>query len=239
MDDDKLIVIVAAAGLGKRLGLGMNKAFVEVGGAPLLAHNLHNINALKALDRVIVVVREEEIQAARELLQKFQAVYYPALKWNVVAGGAERQDSVANALESISEEDGYVAVHDGARPFATAEIFARVWAKARETGAAIAAMPCKDTIKVVDEQDVVVATPERQKLRIVQTPQIFRLRLLRTAYRGLRITGGLVTDDAGAVENMGVPVAVAAGSYQNIKITTPEDLLVAGALLSSKEVKTK
>jgi len=234
---DKLIVIVAAAGLGKRLGLGKNKTFVEVEKAPLLAHNLHNISKVENLDRVIVVVREEEIAEAEGLISQYQPKYYPQLTWTVVAGGAERQDSVANALESIPEEDGYVAVHDGARPFADAAIFARVWAKAKITGAAIAAMPCKDTIKVVDAKDVVVQTPPRQTLRSVQTPQIFNLRLLRTAYRGLRITGGMVTDDAGAVENMGVPVSIAAGSYQNIKITTPEDLAVARALLSCKEVK--
>ena len=233
---EKLIVILAAAGSGKRLGLGKNKAFVLLGEAPVMAHNLQQISTIENLAKVIVVVGASEISEATELLEKYQEAYYPGVKWEVVAGGNERQDSVSNALDSIQETEGYVAVHDGARPFATKEIFERVWQAAEKTGAAIAAMPVNDTIKFVDDNKVVTGTPERQKLRAVQTPQIFRLGLLKMAYNALKITGAVVTDDASAVELMGVPVTAVEGSYKNRKITTPEDLLWAEALLKPEGV---
>ena len=231
---ENLIVVLAAAGVGKRLGLGKNKAFVILGTAPILVHNLQQINKIKNLARVVVVVGASEIKEASELLEKYQDEYYPGMKWEVVAGGKERQDSVANALNGIQGTEGYVAIHDGGRPFATAQIFERVWKAAKETGAAIAAMPVKDTIKIVDENNFVTRTPNRRVLRAVQTPQIFRLGLLKMAYNALKITGAVVTDDAGAVELMGVPVVTVEGSYENQKITTPEDLLWAKALLKQK-----
>jgi len=235
---EKLIVILAAAGSGKRLGLGKNKAFVLLGTAPIIVYNLKEINAIKNLDRVVVVVAPNEISEATEILKRYQYEYYPGLRWEVIAGGLERQDSVANALEAIPETGGYVAVHDGARPFATAQIFESVWKVARKTGAAIAAVPVKNTIKVVDDKNLVTVTPERNTLYSVQTPQIFRVWLLKMAYKALKITGALVTDDASAVELMGVPVTVAEGSYENNKITTPEDLLWAKALLREKGAVT-
>lgn len=231
---EKLIVILAAAGSGKRLGLGKNKAFVLLDAAPIIVYNLKEINAIKNLDRVVVVVAPNEISEATEILKRYQNEYYPGLSWEVVAGGLERQDSVANALDSIPEAEGYVAVHDGARPFATAQIFERVWQVARKTGAAVAAVPEKNTIKVVDDKNLVMETHERNALRVVQTPQIFRIGLLKMAYKALKITGAIVTDDASAVELMGVPVTVAEGSYENNKITTPEDLLWAKVLLREK-----
>ena len=108
---EKLIVILAAAGSGKRLGLGKNKAFVLLDAAPIIVYNLKEINAIKNLDRVVVVVAPNEISEATEILKRYQNEYYPGLSWEVVAGGLERQDSVANALDSIPEAEGYVAVH--------------------------------------------------------------------------------------------------------------------------------
>jgi 2-C-methyl-D-erythritol 4-phosphate cytidylyltransferase / 2-C-methyl-D-erythritol 2,4-cyclodiphosphate synthase len=235
---EKLIVILAAAGSGKRLGLGKNKAFVLLGVAPIIVYNLKQINTIKNLDRVVVVVAANEISEAAEILEKYQDEYYPGLQWELIAGGKERQDSVANALDAITETGGYIAVHDGARPFATAQIFERVWQVARKTGAAIAAVPVKNTIKIVDDKNLVTVTPERNTLYSVQTPQIFRVWLLKMAYKALKITGAVVTDDASAVELMGVPVTVAEGSYENNKITTPEDLLWAKALLREKGAVT-
>ncbi|MDD4721863.1 MAG: 2-C-methyl-D-erythritol 4-phosphate cytidylyltransferase [Acidaminococcaceae bacterium] len=231
---ENLIVVLAAAGVGKRLGLGKNKAFVVLGAAPILVHNLKQINKINKLARVVVVVGASEIREASEILEKYQDEYYPGMKWEVVAGGKERQDSIANALNGIQGTEGYVAIHDGARPFATAQIFERVWQAAKQTGAAIAAMPVKDTIKAVDENNFVTGTPNRKVLRAVQTPQIFRLGLLKMAYNALKITGAVVTDDASVVELMGVPVVTVEGSYENQKITTPEDLLWAKSLLKQK-----
>jgi len=222
---DKLIVIVAAAGQGKRMGLGKNKVFASLGATPLIIKNLTNLAAVENISKVLVVVGsgEEEIMAG--LLKQYSPRYFPDLKWQIVTGGKERQDSVQNALTQITEQTGWVAVHDGARPFADADIFARVWQAAKATGAAIAAVPCKDTIKIVNGQEQVTATPVRSELRAVQTPQIFRLDILRKAYAELAKHPEPVTDDATLVEKLGGKVQVALGSYSNIKITTPEDMV--------------
>ncbi len=226
-----LIGIVPAAGAGKRLGLGMNKAFALLEGVPLLVHCLNMLQKTELLQRVIVVLAPAEVEAGRQLLASYQKEYFPNLPFDVVAGGKERQDSVANALATITEEDGYVAVHDGARPFAGREVFAQTLAVAQKHGAAIAAVPVKNTIKVVDAQGQVVDTPVRSSLQAVQTPQIFTIKLLKQAYAYLREHPEAVTDDASVVELLGHPVVVAPGRYENIKITTPEDLLLAENLL--------
>ena len=228
---EKINVIIAAAGKGTRLGMGMNKAFVRLGEAPIIVHNLKQLNHLPHLSTVFIVVGPGELGDGEKILREYQQAYFPLLRWRLVAGGKERQNSVANALAQIEDKDGWIAVHDGARPFATQDLFTRVWDKARETGAAIAAVPCKDTIKQVDSQNLVEKTLKRSVLWAVQTPQIFSQQLLCKAYAGLEKTGALVTDDAGAVEQIGGKVGVAMGSYKNIKITTPEDLILGEAFL--------
>ena len=144
---------------------------------------------------------------------------------------------MANALATITEEDCYIAVHDGARPFAGREVFARTLAAAQEHGAAIAAVPVKDTIKVINAAGEVVATPVRSTLQAVQTPQIFAAELLKRAYARLAAQPAAVTDDASVVELLGHRVVVAPGRYENIKITTPEDLVFAENLLAEQEQK--
>ncbi len=193
---EKLIAVVPAAGAGKRLGLGINKAFAMLRGAPLLAHCLRMLERTGLVERAVVVLAADETEQGRELLSRYREEYFPKLPVEVVAGGKERQDSVANALAAIPDNDGYIAVHDGARPFAGREVFARTLAAAVECGAAIAAVPVKNTIKVVDEAGRVAATPERSSLRAVQTPQIFETRLLKKAYAHLAAHPAAVTDDA-------------------------------------------
>lgn len=232
---DELIVIVPAAGAGRRLGLGMNKAFAVLRGAPLLVHCLAMLAATHMAKRAIVVLAPAEVQEGRALLASYQERYFAGLPFCVVAGGAERQDSVANALAQVTEEDAYIAVHDGARPFAGRAVFERALAAAKEHGAAIAAVPVKDTIKVVDAAGAVVATPVRSTLVAVQTPQIFTAKLLKEAYAQLAAHPAAVTDDASVVELAGHRVVTAMGRYENIKITTPEDLLVAERLLAEQE----
>ena len=180
--NQKLVVILAAAGLGKRLGLGKNKAFVFLNQAPIIVHNLHQLSRVTNLTKVIVVVGSAELEEAQSLLEQFQAEYFPTLPWQLCVGGRERQDSVGNALALLQTSDGFVAVHDGARPFATPEIFARVLAAAQKTGAAIATVAVKDTIKTINAEGMVVATPQRSLLQAVQTPQIFKIDLLKNAY---------------------------------------------------------
>ena len=221
---DKLIVIVAAAGQGKRMGLGKNKVFASLGAMPIIIKNLNNLAAVQNLHKVLVVVGSGEEETMAGLLKQYGPSHFPRVEWQVVTGGKERQDSVQNALAQITETTGWVAVHDGARPFADAALFARVWAAARTTGAAIAAVPCKDTIKTVNQWEEVTGTPIRAQLRAVQTPQIFRLDILRQAYAELAKHPEPVTDDAMLVEKLGIKVQVALGAYSNIKITTPEDM---------------
>lgn len=235
MGKDELIVIVPAAGAGKRLGLGINKAFAMLNGAPLVVHCLHMLAITGFVKRAVVVLAPQEVAEGQELLAGYQEAYFKTLPFFVVAGGKERQDSVANALATVEETDCYIAVHDGARPFAGRAVFERTLAAAKVHGAAIAAVPVKDTIKVVGTDGIVTATPERSTLMAVQTPQIFTAELLKQAYAQLAAHPSAVTDDASVVELMGHKVATALGRYENIKITTPEDLLFAENLLAQQE----
>lgn len=231
----KIVVILAAAGSGRRMGLGTNKAFLLLEGLPVIVHNLHQVSQAAEVKRAIIVVRPDELAEGTAILQRYENLYFPGLSWQITAGGRERQDSVFNALCLVKDDEEFVAVHDGARPFATPDIFARVFAAAQKSGAAVAGVPVKDTTKLVDVEGRVVTTLERSKLRAIQTPQIFRTQLLKQAYEMLRREKIDVTDDAGAVELLGMPVVVAEGSYANNKITTPDDLVWAKALLYKGE----
>ena len=224
---EKLVAIVPAVGAGKRLGLGINKAFAVLRGAPLIVHCLRMLAQTELVAEAIVVLAPAEVDEGRTLLASYQAEYFPTLPIKVVAGGKERQDSVANALAAVPADAAYIAVHDGARPFAGRAVFARTLAAAKEQGASIAAVPVKNTIKVVDANGVVVDTPVRSTLVAVQTPQVFRAQLLKDAYAHLAAHPAAVTDDASVVELVGHKVVVAVGRYENIKITTPEDLVLA------------
>ena len=231
---NELTVIVPAAGAGRRMGLGKNKAFITIRGIPLLILCMRMLAETGMVRRVIVVTRTAEIKETEMLLQEYQARCFPDIAWEVTAGGKERQDSVANGLALIKDKNGYVAVHDGARPFAGKEVFSRTFAKAKECGAAIAAVPLKDTVKVVDAHGLVASTPDRSSLCAVQTPQIFEINVLRKGYEFLKEHPFAVTDDASLVEASGHPVAVAEGSYENIKVTTQEDLLLAEKILEKR-----
>ena len=228
-----LTVIVPAAGAGRRMGFGKNKAFITIRDIPLLVLCMKMLAETGMVRRVIVVTRAWEITETELMLKEYQD-RFPGISWQVTAGGRERQDSVANGLALVTDESGYVAVHDGARPFAGTEVFARTFARAKECGAAIAAVPLKDTVKIVDARGVVVSTPDRSSLCAVQTPQIFEINVLRKGYDFLKEHPVAVTDDASLVEASGHPVAVAEGSYENIKVTTPEDLLLAEKILEKQ-----
>ena len=232
---DLLTVIVPAAGAGRRMGFGKNKAFITIRDIPLLVLCMKMLAETGMVRRVIVVTRAWEITETEWMLREYQD-RFPGISWQVTAGGRERQDSVANGLALIADESGYVAVHDGARPFAGTEVFARTFARAKECGAAIAAVPLKDTVKIVDTRGLVVSTPDRSSLCAVQTPQIFEINVLRKGYDFLKEHPVAVTDDASLVEASGHPVAVAEGSYENIKVTTPEDLLLAEKILEKQSL---
>lgn len=230
----KLLTIVPAAGSSVRMQQGKNKAFIRVGEVPLLALTLQGLAKCAAVHEVIVVVGKNEVLAATEMLAEFTQLY-ETLTYKIIAGGAERQYSVANALAEVAADITHIAIHDGARPFIAPDIFSECLAKAVAVGASIVAVPSKDTIKIVDEQGLVMQTPERKTLWNVQTPQIFAKDVLLNAYATADKENFLGTDDAGLVEYCGGKVVVTRGSYDNIKLTTPEDLIWAEYLTGGKK----
>ena len=226
-------VIIAAAGQGKRMGLESNKVFLPLRYKPVLYHSVMAMVACREVDDIVVVAADDEIQEMQDMLISWSI----AKPWRVVAGGSERQYSIANALAAIPKETDIILVHDGARPFIDTDTIAELISAARRYYAAGVAVPVKDTIKRVDENGFISDTPPRNMLWAIQTPQAFRASLLRKAYVEAAQDGYLGTDDAALVERLGVSVKIVQGSYQNIKITTPEDLLIARAFMQKKAGK--
>lgn len=219
------MVIIVAAGRGSRMGRKTPKQFLELAGEPVLVHTLRGVAACPDIDGILIALPPEEMSSFSSLFER--AV--PSVR--IVAGGGERQESVFNALQAIDRlHTDIIVVHDGVRPLVTGADFSRVIARARETGAAILACPVRDTVKEV-EGDRIVRTLDRQRLYLAQTPQAFRADILIEAHERARREGIMATDDAALVERCGHPVVVVEGSPYNIKITWPEDLLLAEALL--------
>ncbi len=222
----KIAAIIVAAGEGKRMQ-GIDKVFAPLGGEPLLLRATRPFQLCQAVSQIVVVVSGEKEGRCRALVT--------GPEWSKVTdvclGGARRQDSVAAGLNRLKEFD-WVIIHDGARPLVTVDLIERGLEAARETGAAAAAVPVNDTIKVVGEGEIVHETPLRQNLRTVQTPQVFRFDVIQIAHQQ---DIGDVTDDASLVERLGHKVKLYPGSYDNIKITTPDDLALAEILLKKRE----
>lgn len=247
MEKKRCTAIVLAAGSGRRMNSGVAKQYMPLGGKPLIWYALHAIEESSVIDDCVLVAGQEDIVSGyvkEEIVDHFgfQKVT------SIVPGGAERYDSVYNALRAIAEtrtaaaeEGGYVFIHDGARPFLTEEILERCLAEVERTGACVAGMPVKDTIKIVDANAYTEQTPDRNTLWQMQTPQVFESALITEAYEGLMqeresllAAGVKITDDAGVVELlMERPVKLVEGSYRNIKVTTPEDIVVAEAFLEA------
>ena len=223
-------VILPAAGRGKRMQAGVNKVFLRLMGKPILFHTLRVFAAVPEVQEIIVVTGAEEVEPLRRALQGLGLFREAAKSVKVVAGGSERQYSVWNGLKASSEASDVILVHDAARPLVSRATIEAVIEAARENGAAIAAVPEKNTVKVVKD-GVVTATPDRSTLWAVQTPQGFSRSLLMAANEKAESDGFLGTDDASLVERYGAKVHVVMDSYQNIKVTTPEDLVVAEAFL--------
>lgn len=222
-------VIVAAAGSSSRMG-GENKLMQPLEGVPVLAHTLLALEMSELADEIVVAAREEDLLACGDLCKTY-GITKPV---KIVRGGGNRLESVYLASLECSGDAAFLAVHDGARPLAAAELIDRTIALAHKTNAAAPAVPVKDTIKVVRDGRV-ESTPERDSLWAVQTPQVFDASLLRAALESARAAGETVTDDCSAVERLGKTVYLTEGSYDNIKITTPEDLVLAGELLRRRE----
>ena len=219
--------IVPAAGAGVRFGGAVKKQFIALNGLPILSHTLRALAASRALSSIIVVVPPGEELRGREALELAGI----DLETEVVPGGQARQDSVYIGLQRAKAETDLVLIHDGVRPFVSREVVLATVEAAKEWGAAIAAVPVIDTIKRVDTDGFVVETLQREQLWSVQTPQVFRYALLMQAHRAIREPGVVATDDAALVERIGGMVKVVRGSYENIKITSEEDLPLAGLIL--------
>lgn len=213
----KVTAVVTAAGSGRRMGTPLPKQFLKIGGKTVLEKAVEPFEASEHVDEIIVVGSSEFLELCTGLCRQFSKFS------RAVAGGKERQDSVRNALNLV--EDGYVLIHDGARPYVDMETIMRVLEAAAGTGAAVAAVPVKDTVRQTrggDNTDSI--TLPRDRLYSVQTPQGFDVALIREAYAAAEGEGFLGTDDGGLAERAGHPVTIVEGSYRNIKITTQEDL---------------
>lgn len=217
----KICAVIVAAGNSTRMQSGgASKLLMPIAGEPVLRHTLRAFDRAACIDEIIVVTRACDFDAVREAAA---GIVKPV---RLAEGGAARQDSVANGAALCADAD-YIAVHDGARPMITPELIGQVCADAQRYGAATLAVPVKDTVKVSSPEGFVESTPDRAMLRAVQTPQVFHLPLYRRALETAAAAGKQYTDDCQLVENAGGSVYLTMGDYRNIKITTPEDLLVA------------
>lgn len=212
--------IIVAAGSGTRFGSDIPKQFVEIAGRQLLSHTLEKFEACDEIEEIVLVLSEDQIPNFRSEISKLRTV---------VAGGASRAESVRFGLNAVSSDTQIVAVHDGARPLVTVEEIAQTVRKAVETGAACLVAEVSDTIKHVEGGEI-VRTVDRTKLRRALTPQAFRVDILRRAFDEFGADGS-ATDECYLVEKLGIPISCVEGSSLNIKVTRPEDILLAEALL--------
>lgn len=226
---NKCTAIVLAAGQGKRMNSDVQKQFLKVKGYPVLYYALRCFEDNPLIQDIILVTGKESIAYCKEEIVK---KYSFTKVSQVIEGGKERYDSVYAGLLACKECD-YVFIHDGARPFITAEILERGMEGVKKTGACVIGMPSKDTVKIADTDGCVMETPDRKLVWNIQTPQIFQYNLIRSAHESIRKKEMQnITDDAMIIEQeTGIKIVLAEGSYKNIKITTPEDLVIAEAFL--------
>lgn len=220
--------LIPAAGSGRRMGERVAKPFLRIGGREILAYTLDVFEACGVIDEVWVIVAPEH----RALCQQTVVDHYGFHKVRgVIAGGATRQESVWQGLQQVGQGVEFVVVHDGVRPLVTEKLLQEALHQAVSHGAAIAAVPVKDTLKRVSATGEVEATMPREGLWRVQTPQAFRRRLLQEAFQHAWKQGFTATDEAGLIEALGQGVRIVQGLESNVKITTPDDLLICESLL--------
>lgn len=224
----KIAAIIAAAGIGKRMGVNLPKQYLEIGGRPIICHTLDRFRDFKELSDVIIVVEPgREASFKSEILERYE---YPK-KWSVAGGGKVRQESVANGLKLVAPGTDIVLVHDGVRPFITPAELALSAETALRDGACIIASPIKETVKRIGTDGNIRDTIDRSNLWGAKTPQAFTVSLLREAMQAAFRDNFVGTDEASLVERIGKKVKIIEGNSRNIKITTQEDLIIAEALL--------
>lgn len=223
--------IILAAGKGTRMNAQLNKQYLFLKGKPIIAHTLSAFERSPLVDEIILVVNKNDIELCnKNVLKKFR--FKKVAK--IINGGTERQASVLNGLSHINPKTEIVLIHDGARPLVTQQIIERCIYGAKEHGAVSAGVPIKDTVKIMKENRFVRFTPKRKDVWITQTPQGFKVEIIKEAHRFATMENILGTDDAMLVEHMGKEVKMVEGDYENLKITTPEDLITAEAILNHK-----
>jgi len=228
MNPSQVAAIIPAAGSGIRMGLPVPKQFFELGGVPILFRTLRVFQQVEAIGHIIVVVPSENCSLVEEMVQRYHLGKVDA----VIAGGRERQDSVRAGLAALPQEVELVLVHDGVRPFVPAAVVEKCLQEAEKSGAAMVAIPVKDTLKSVSSRKVIESTVDRSGIWQAQTPQAATKKLFNEAFAAAAAKEDFIaTDEAGLLELLGHPVTVVEGSELNIKITRPEDLVLARAIL--------
>jgi len=227
----KITVLIPAAGMGRRMGRAVAKQFLPLGDKPMLAHTLLAFQRASVVDEIIPILSEEDMETCLTAIIEH---YHITKVKTLVVGGKERQDSVYNGLQKIGKDADIVLVHDGVRPFVTHDMI-RETAELAQKGECVAVgVPLKDTVKEVGADGIVRATLDRSRLWAIQTPQAFPVKTLRRVYDESYARKMYGTDDATLVERAGIKVRVIMGSYENIKITTSEDLLLAEEILKRR-----
>ena len=224
-------VVIVAAGTGSRMNMGINKQFIKLEGKEIIAYTIEKFYNNSNIEDIVVVVKEDESEFfKKEILDKYN---FKNVK--IAYGGKERQDSVYNGLKLLDEKCDVVLIHDGARPFVSDKIIDKSIEEAKEHKAIVVGVPVKDTIKVIDNDKNIVDTPNGSVLWAVQTPQTFDYNILIDAYKDAFKNKFYGTDDAMLVERIGYKVKMLEGSYNNIKITTQEDLNIGSQILSVQD----
>lgn len=237
MLDSRAYALIPAAGMGKRMGASINKQYLSLAGRPILAHTLSVFEQCEEISGIYLVIPADEIPYCREQVVEacgFQKVLA------IVAGGKERQNSVMNGLDAMRGHvaaDDVVLIHDGVRPFISPELIRGSITVARSNDGALVAVACKDTVKTVQD-GLVTGTPDRTILWQAQTPQSFRFEVIQRAHRRAVLDAFMGTDDASLVERQGGRIRIVPGDYRNIKITTPEDIILAEAFLAASRQVT-
>jgi 2-C-methyl-D-erythritol 4-phosphate cytidylyltransferase len=221
--------VIVAAGAGSRLRGAVSKPYVMIAGRPLILHTLDRFAAARTIASIVLVVNERDLERCEAMVRA--DARSRALPWMIQAGGASRQESVRSGLQRVTSDRDIVVIHDGARPFVSSLLIDRCVHEAHKRGAVVVGLPARDTIKVVSGGRKVQSTPERDSLWEIQTPQAFRRELIVRAHRWAADKGIYGTDDATLIERLGKPVYVLDGERTNIKVTVPEDLLLAETLI--------
>ncbi len=222
----RVAAIVPAAGKGRRINSRIDKPYIELCGKPILAHTLFKLSKNRHITEIIVVVNKKRINIfRRKIIDRFKIT-----KVRIVVGGKERKDSVFNALKSVSGEIDYILIHDAVRPFINNNLIETSLKAAQRFGACVVAVPVKATLKYLGRSDSIRYTPDRRDFWEAQTPQVFKRNLIEKAYKKAGKKKINITDDSMLVEQFGVRPKVVRGSYDNIKITTQEDLELAKIL---------